>query len=142
MLLVGTGSAFTVVRDIAMKLASIGKPVIAEPDANVQLQSVGSLTRGDCVVLISSSGQPAHLRQLATQARKAGATIVSLTSQLANPVAALADIRLYSTTPRPDDAVSLMVASTSQQHVMDLVFLSLDRAAKHGGVEARSKSAD
>ena len=141
-LLVGTGSAFTVVRDIAMKLASIGKPVIAEPDANVQLQSVGSLTRGDCVVLISSSGQPAHLRQLATQARKAGATIVSLTSQLANPVAALADIRLYSTTPRPDDAVSLMVASTSQQHVMDLVFLSLDRAAKHGGVEARSKSAD
>lgn len=141
-LLVGTGSALTVVRDIAMKLASIGKPVIAEPDANVQLQSVGALTRGDCLIVISSSGQPAHLRQLARQAKKAGATIISLTSQLANPIATLADIRLYSATPRPDDAVSLMVVSTSQQHVMDLVFLSLGRAAKYGGVKARSKSAD
>ena len=140
--LVGTGSAFTVVRDIALRLASIGKPVIAEPDPDVQLQSVNTLTRGDCLILISSSGQSAQLRDLATQGKKAGATIISLTNQLANPLATLADIRLYSATYRTDDAVSLMVASTSQQHVMDLVFLSLGQVAKHRGAEARSRSAD
>jgi DNA-binding MurR/RpiR family transcriptional regulator len=127
---------------MALRLAGIGKPVIAEPDADVQLQSVGTLTRGDCLMLISSTGQSAHLRQLARQARKAGATVISITSQLANPVATLADIRLFSVSDRVDDAVSRMVATTSQQHVMDLVFLSLVPAARRDDAELRSRSAD
>ena len=141
--LVGSGSAFSVVRDIAHKLSSIGKPVMAEPDADVQLLSVATLGRRDCLILISASGQSAQLRHLAKQAKKAGATIVSVTNQLANPVATLADINLYSVSRQIDTATPQIVSSTSQQHVMDLVFFSLADAGEPGqtGVSTPLKSA-
>lgn len=141
--LVGSGSASSVVKDIALKLASIGKPVMAESDADVQLLSVASLARGDCLILISASGQSTHFRHLAKQAKKAGATVVSVTNQLANPVATLADICLYSVSQRFDSDVPLLVDSTSQQHVMDLVFYSLAKVENHGrtGVSSSAKSA-
>ncbi len=130
--LASSGNAFSVVRDTALKLVSIGKPVIAEPDIEVQLQSVATLARGDCLVLISATGQSTHLGQLAKQGKKAGATIISITNQSANPVAALADIRLYSVSHGRDNDIPLVVASTSQQHVMDLVFYTLVQSGKHG----------
>ena len=136
--LAGSGNAFSVIRDSALKLATIGKPVIAEPDAEVQLLSVATLTHDDCLVLISASGQSAHLRQLAKQAKKLGATIISVTNQAANPVAALADIRLYSVSHLIDNDIPLIVAATSQQHVMDLVVFSLMRAG-NSAVAERSR---
>lgn len=142
--LASSGNAFSVVRDTALKLAGIGKPVIAESDSEVQLLSVATLARGDCLILISASGQSPHLAQLAKRGKKAGATIVSVTNQSANPLAALADIRLYSVSHGSDNDIPLVVASTSQQHVMDLVFYTLALSGKHGRTPiARScKSAD
>lgn len=140
--LVGSGKASGVVRDSALKLASIGKPVIAEADAEVQLLSVATLARGDCLVLISASGQSTHLSHLAQQGKKAGATIITITNQSSNPVAALADIRLYSVSYGRDSAISQLVAATSQQHVMDLVFYTLAQLGKggQGSIARRCKS--
>mgnify|MGYP003635118118 CR=1 FL=1 len=137
--LVSSGNAFGVVRDCALKLAGIGKPVIAEPDAEVQSLSVATLTRGDCLILISSTGQSSQLSKLAKQGRKAGATIISVTNQSANPVAALADIRLYSVSHGRENDIPLVVASTSQQHVMDLVFFTLAKAGRHGQNASRQR---
>ncbi len=130
--LASSGNAFSVVRDTALKLASVGKPVISEPDIEVQLQSVATLARGDCLVLISASGQSTHLGQMAKLGKKAGATIISITNQSANPVAALADIRLYSVSHGRDNDIPHVVASTSQQHVIDLVFYTLAQSGKQG----------
>ncbi len=130
--LASSGNAFNVARDGALKFMSVGKPVIAEADTDVQLLGVATLTRGDCLVLISASGQSPHLCLLAQQARKAGATIVSVTNQSANPVAALADIRLFSVSQGSDSDIPDVVASTSQQHVMDLVFFTLAQSSKRG----------
>jgi len=130
--LVSSGSAYSVVRDSALKLMSIGKPVIAEADAEVQLLGVATLTRGDCLIVISASGQSAHLCHLAQLAKKAGATIISVTNQSANPLAALADVRLYSVSYGSDSEMPNVVAATSQQHVIDLVFYTLALADERG----------
>lgn len=127
---VGSGNAVGVARDTALKLMSIGKPVIAETDAEVQLAAVATLGRGDCLVIISVSGQSAHLGQLGKLAKKARATVISVTTQSANPVAALADIRLYSVSRGSDGSMADVVATTSQQHVLDLVFYTLARSDK------------
>jgi DNA-binding MurR/RpiR family transcriptional regulator len=123
--LVGTGTAHIVARDTACKMLSLGKPIIAEADAEMQLSGIATLQRNDCLILISGHGQSPHLVQLARQAKKAGVTVISLTNQSANPVSALADIRLYSVSRGEDSDMSVIVAGTSQQHVMDLVFSTL-----------------
>lgn len=123
--LVGSGSAHVVARDTACKMMSLGKPVIAEADAEMQLTVVASLERNDCLIVISAYGQSPHLVQLARQAKKAGITVLSVTNQSANPVSALADIRLYSVSRGEDSDMSIIIAGTSQRHVMDLVFSTL-----------------
>ena len=130
--LVSSGNAYSVVRDSALKLMSIGKPVIAEADAEVQLLGVATLTRGDCLIVISATGQSAHLCHLAQLAKKAGATIISVTSQSVNPLAALADVRLYSVSYGSDSEMPNVVSATSQQHVIDLVFYTLALSDERG----------
>ena len=129
---VGSGRAQTVARDTVHKLIGRGIAVISEADAELQLSTAATLGRGDCLVLISALGQSQHLVKLARQAKKAGVTIVSLTNQTANPVSALADVRLFSVSRGADQAMSGIVAATSQQHVMDLVFFSLLQQAEDG----------
>lgn len=122
--LVGSGSGYSVARDIAFKMMSLGKPVIMEGDAEQQISGVATLGRGDCLVVISVLGQSSHLVKLAQQAKKVGATVISLTNQSANPVSALADVRLYSVSGGTDSDMSDVVAASSQQHVTDLVFFT------------------
>jgi DNA-binding MurR/RpiR family transcriptional regulator len=142
--LVGSGNAYGVARDSALKLMSIGIPVIAEADAEVQLLGVATMRRGDCLVLISASGQSVHLGHLAQLAKKVGVTIISVTNQSANPVATLADIRLYSVSHGSDSDIPNVVAAASQQHVLDLVFYTLTQLEERSqGLMGRScKSTD
>lgn len=130
--LVGTGNAFAVARDAAFRMMRLGKAVIAEGDAEVQASGVATLGKGDCLFIISTLGQSLHLVQLAKLAGKQGATVVSLTNQTANPVAALADVRLFSVSRGGDSTVSDVIAATSQQHVMDLVFYTIAQQDQAG----------
>lgn len=126
--LVGSGSAVMVARDAAYRMMRLGKAVIYESDIEVQRSGVATLRGGDCLLIISTLGQSAHLVKLAKQAGKNGATVISLTDQSANPVAALADIRLYSVSHRSDGDITDVIATTSQQHVIDLVFYTMARS--------------
>ena len=128
---VGSGNAFTVARDAAFRMMSRGKAVIAEGDAQVQQASVATLGKGDCLFIISCLGQSAHLVQLARQASKNGAVVVTLTNQAANPLAALATHRLYSVSDGGDGTIPDITAATSQQHVLDLVYFTM---AQNAGV--------
>ena len=130
--IVGSGNAFTVAREAAFRMMSLGKSVIAEGDAEVQLSAVETLTKGDCLLIISSLGQSPHLVQLAKRAVKRGVTVISLTNQAANAVAALAHVRLYSVSHGGDSDIPDVIAATSQQHVIDLVFYTIARAASEG----------
>lgn len=129
---VGSGNAYTVARDTAFRMMTLGKAVIAEGDAEVQLSGVTTLGKGDCLLVISALGQSGHLVQLAKSAAKGGATVISLTNQSANPVAALASIRLYSVSSGGDREIPDVIAATSQQHVIDLVFYSMAQNKRAG----------
>lgn len=122
---VGSGNAFTVAQDAALRMMSLGKAVISEGDVDVQLAAAATLGKGDCLFIISTLGQAPHLVQLAQLASKAGVTLVSLNNQAANPVAALANIRLFSLSRGGDADIPDVVATTSQQHVLDLVFYTM-----------------
>jgi DNA-binding MurR/RpiR family transcriptional regulator len=103
---------------------------------------VATLGRNDAAFLISFSGQSPRMLEIVKQARKAGATIVTLTNYNANPVRSLADVQLYSVSRVGEYEVPQIVSSTSQQFVVDLLFSQLvRRSARARELVARSRKA-
>lgn len=138
---VGADGAGLIARDLAHKLIELGKPVVAESDRDIQLSAIAKLERDDCLVVISASGQAAHLIDIAKSARKSGAVVVSITNQWANPLGAVSDVHLYSVSSggRPD--ITKLIVATSQQHLVDLLYCSLaQRAERASKPTAANKS--
>ena len=131
----GSGRARSVIQETLFRLLSRGKTVFNEEDPELELLRAGTLDRGDCLLIISEPGQSAHLGRLAKEAGQRDAVVVSLTSQSANPVAALSDIRLFSVPGGGEADFPDITASASQQHVMDLVFCTM---AVHFGEKGNS----
>lgn len=120
--IIALGAGSLVARNFASLLIQIGKLVIAEVDTYIQLSSIATLGKDDVVFVISFSGQSAKMLQLTKQAKKAGASIISLTNYSANPIRSLADIRLFSVGQEGRFEVPQIISSASQQHVVDILF--------------------
>jgi len=131
--IVALGAGSLVARNFASMLIQIGKSVIAEVDTYIQLSSIATLGKGDAVLVISFTGQSAKMIQLTKQAKKAGVTIISLTSYNANPIRSLADVQLFSVSKQGEFEVPQIVSCASKQHVVDILLsymLKRDRKAK------------
>ena len=124
---IALGAGSMVARNLASMLIQIGRSVIAEVDTYMQLSSVATLGQQDTVFLISFSGESPKMLEIVKQARKAGATIVTLTNYNANPIRALADVQLYSVGRVDEYEIPQIVSGTSQQFVVDLLFSQLVR---------------
>lgn len=125
--IIALGAGSMVARNLASMLIQIGKSVVAEVDTYMQLSSVATLGRQDAVFLISFSGESPKMLELVKQARKAGATVITLTNYNANPIRALADVRLYSVGRVDEYEIPQIVSGTSQQFVVDLLFSQMVR---------------
>lgn len=125
--LVGSGAAHLIAKDFAFKLMGLGKVCIAEGDTQMQLTGISALRSGDCLVIISASGQAPELVKIAKLAKKEGVVIVSLTSQSASPIRALADVRLFSVSRGQKSDIQSVIEATSQQHIIDLLYYVLSK---------------
>ena len=142
MQIIALGAGSLVARNFASMLIQVGKSVVAEVDTYIQLSSIATLGKGDMVLLISFSGQSEKMISLTKQAKKAGVSIISLTSYSANPIRSLADVQLFSANRQGSFEVSQIISSTSQQHILDVLFSTLlirDRKAR--ALLARSRKA-
>jgi len=118
----GMGSGSLVADNFASKLIQLGKSVNAEKDSYIRLSNMATLGKGDVVLVISLTGQSAKMIQMVRQAKSAGVSIISLTNYSANPIRSLADIQLFSVSREGDFEIPQVISSTSQQHVVDLLF--------------------
>jgi len=125
--IIALGAGSMVARNLASMLIQIGRSVIAEVDTYMQLSSVATLGKRDAVFLISFSGESPKMLEIVKQARKAGATIITLTNYNANPIRALANVQLYSVGRVDEYEIPQIVSGTSQQFVVDLLFSQLVR---------------
>lgn len=131
--IVALGAGSPVARNFASMLVRLGKLVIAEMDTYGHLASVAMLGKGDVVFVISFSGQSTIMIRIAKQAKKAGVTVISLTSYSANPIKSLADVQLFSVVGQEGKfEIPQIIASTSQQHVVDLLFSMLVKRDRRG----------
>jgi DNA-binding MurR/RpiR family transcriptional regulator len=138
----GLGSGSLVADNFASKLVQLGKSVNAEKDTYIQVSNMATLGPDDTVVVISLTGQSARMIQMMRQAKNAGVSIISLTNYSANPIRALAGIQLFSVSREGDFEIPQVISSTSQQHVVDLLFsLMLKRNKKARDSLALSRKA-
>jgi DNA-binding MurR/RpiR family transcriptional regulator len=127
---VGADGAGLVAKDLAHKLIELGKPVIAESDRDVQLSAIEKLGHDDCLIVISATGQAAHLVDIVKSARKSGAVVISITNQWANPLGGISDVQLYSVSSGGSPEITRLIVATSQQHLVDLLYCSLAQRAQ------------
>lgn len=141
LLIVGGGFAGPIASGLAARINSKGQLAVFEADSNLQSQYVSNFGRGDCLIIFSSRGQAQHLGRLAKSAKSAGATLISITSQSANPIAAIADIKLFTIAEAADAGFGEILISQSQQHVADMVYCAVDQWAGSKGSSSTASQA-
>ncbi len=98
---VGGGSA-NVAREGANRFFRLGIPAEAHADGYLQRMLSSTLIKGDVLVAISSSGQPAELLDSIAIAKQYGATTISLT-KTGSDLALLTDISIQIDIPEDQD---------------------------------------
>ncbi|AWB09243.1 transcriptional regulator (plasmid) [Azospirillum humicireducens] len=91
----GSGNSGTVAEDIQRKFFRLGIPTVAYTDSHIYFASALTLTKGDAVVAVSSTGRTRDILDAVQNARKAGADVIALTRS-GTPLAEMATASLVA----------------------------------------------
>lgn len=107
----GMGKSGHVANKIAATLRSTGTPAVFLHASEALHGDLGIVSRKDVILAIGKSGETDELNELLRYARKRGARIVAMTSNVGSAMASLADIVLDLKIPR--EACALNLAPTA-----------------------------
>ena len=91
----GSGNSGSVAEDIQRKFFRLGIPTVAYSDSHLYFASALTLTKGDAVVAVSSTGRTRDILDAVQNARKAGAAVIALTRS-GTPLAEMATVSLVA----------------------------------------------
>jgi RpiR family carbohydrate utilization transcriptional regulator len=138
----GLGGSGVVAFDAQHKFFKYGIHCIAYNDPHMQIMSASLLHKGDVVVGISHSGSTKDLVNSLSEASKAGATTICITSSMKSPITKASDYtllvlakeQLYKTEPMASRIAQLAVIDVLSVGVSlrrkNLVVENLDKARK------------
>ncbi len=127
----GLGGSGIVAQDAQQKFLRLGKHVVAYVDPHLHVVAAGLLTENDVVVAISHTGCSRDLLISVEFARKAGATIITLT-QSRSPLSLLADINISIDIDKHTDHYAPIRSRLSQLALLDILAVGV---AVGGGAE-------
>lgn len=125
--LCGVGASSLVARDLSYKLLKLGRSVRLEDDSHIQLAIAAELKEQDLLIALSYTGASLETVKIAERARQSGAKIISITGMQPNPLAALADLSLYTIADEERVRSSAITARDAQLMVIDMLFILLLR---------------
>ncbi|WP_046215765.1 MurR/RpiR family transcriptional regulator [Paenibacillus wulumuqiensis] len=123
--LYGIATSSIVAQDFYQKLIRIGKNCTAFADSHMQITSASTLSSEDVALAISYSGETRETIDALTCARENGATVMSLTQYSSNPLAAMADISLFSSSLEKGVRRGDMASRIAQLHIIDILFTGM-----------------
>lgn len=121
----GMGASAVIAQDIHQKLSRINWWCQAYADFHAQLTSAVTLTERDVAFGISYSGQTGEIIESLTEAKKQGATVITLTKYGSSPVAELGDIRLFTSSVEQSIRSGAMASRIAQLNVVDILFITI-----------------
>ncbi|WP_123039281.1 MurR/RpiR family transcriptional regulator [Cohnella candidum] len=123
--LYGSGTSGLVAQDFWSKLIRVGKAAAVFSDPHMQLTSAASLSSKDVAIGISYSGETPETIHSLRCASEQGALTVSVTRFGTNPLAAMADIRLFTSSSEAGMRRGDMASRMAALHVVDILFTGL-----------------
>lgn len=121
----GVGASSLVARDFSYKLLKLGRMALHNADSHVQMANASTLGASDVLFALSYSGASIETLRIAELAKARSATVVSVTGLKDNPLASVADIRLYTVADEERVRSSAITSRDAQLMLTDLLFLLL-----------------
>lgn len=116
----GCGNSGIVALDIQHKFFRLGIPTTAYSDSHVFSMSAALLGPGDVAVLVSNTGRTWDMLAAATLARSGGASVLALTHS-GSPLAALADVCVFSDVEEDSEVYTPMTSRISHLVLGDVL---------------------
>jgi len=124
-LLAGIGASALAAMDLYQKLGRLGLYASFPSEPDLQIVNACALDTNSVAVIFSYSGETKTMRQVAQQAKKAGATVIAVTRVGGNSLSKLADVVLTV----PDSEALYRQGATlsrlNQLVVVDILYSSL-----------------
>ncbi|MBK7822683.1 MAG: SIS domain-containing protein [Tessaracoccus sp.] len=109
----GSGTSGTVARRMAHLLAVSGTPAIFLPAMDALHGTLGVVTEGDIVIVISKGGGSTEINDLVTRSQDRGAGVIALTCTSGTPLTGNADLAVVvGTAPEADLGGMIAMGST------------------------------
>jgi len=121
----GAGASANVAYDFFQKLTRIGIVASFSFDADIQISSACGLSPDDLAVAFSYSGRTASTLASASEAKRSGATLVSVTGVGPNPLERRADVALYVPRTEPLLRTGASLSRTTQLALVDVLFTTV-----------------
>ena len=118
----GVGTSALVALDAQQKFQRLCVDTQTNLDPHVQVVLACRLCPGDVAVFFSYSGETADILETMAEAKRAGATIVSVTRYGNSTLSRLADIPLYVAATETLIRSAAMTSRISMMHVVDLIY--------------------
>ncbi|MCY0093785.1 MurR/RpiR family transcriptional regulator [Hoeflea ulvae] len=125
--LYGIGGSAQIARDISHKFLRIGVRTSMFDDAHMMLMSASMLGGGDVAIGFSHSGTTTAVIEPLALARQRGARTIALTNFANSPIAAAADVVLYSTAQGSPLLGENAAARVAQLIIFDAIFAAVAR---------------
>lgn len=121
----GVGGSEIVASDAYHKFLRSPVNVVHNADYHIQLMEASMMTEKDCALLISHTGKSKETIQLAEVAKKNGAKIIVVTSQIQSQLAKLADVVFTSISEETAFRSEALASRISQLSILDAIFTIL-----------------
>ncbi len=112
----GMGKSGHVARKIAATLASTGTPAHFVHPGEASHGDLGMITRGDCVLMLSNSGENQELGDLIAHAKRIAAPLIAITSRADSTLAKAGTVTLLL--PHAEEACPIGMAPTTSSTMM------------------------
>jgi len=118
----GTGASSLVAFDLHMKLQRLGFNSHFSLSEHMQLTGACNLTRRDAAIALSFSGETEAVLHSARMAAEQNACLISMTSNVANTLAEIAEIPLFVPVSEPLFRIGAMSSRIAQLILVDILY--------------------
>lgn len=138
--LVGVGASGIVCSDLYFKLSRIGKDVIYNQDAHVQLASVTSIQQQDVLIGISYSGHTKEVVTAMQYAKQKQVPTIAISSVGKNKLQTITDLSFKLPKQEQEFRVGAITSRDTSLFITDLLYLSLIQGDSEALVDILEKS--
>lgn len=138
--LYGIGASSIVAMDLQNKLLRLGLKANLNLDTHTQVVSACSLSKGDCSIIISYSGQTKEMVECARQSKNSKATVISITKEGDSPVSNLSDLSIKIPMCEKKYRLGASLSRFGMLLIVDIIYLLLFSSRTSGYEENVSKT--